>query len=173
MIEPDAQGVLTKFRFDEAGPHQTLIKKKDANGLSPVSDFDNFIEERNQKQGDAEKLATSTVTEWLRLKDLVGDLARNGKHVDGHTFQWFADSSAELPVLKYSSATFLGPSLTMPPKVGIYIDRRPPGPGKMYVDDKSPVPSKRWNLELEVERGEFLWTIRETGWKGSTAELAN
>jgi hypothetical protein len=22
------------------------------------------------------------------------------------------------------------------------------------------------------ERGEFLWTIRETGWKGSTAELA-
>lgn len=29
VIEPDAQGVLTKFRFDEVGPHQTLVKKKD------------------------------------------------------------------------------------------------------------------------------------------------
>jgi hypothetical protein len=28
VIEPDAQGVLTKFRFDEAGPHQTLVRKK-------------------------------------------------------------------------------------------------------------------------------------------------
>ena len=28
VIEPDAQGVLTEFRFDEAGPHQTLVKKK-------------------------------------------------------------------------------------------------------------------------------------------------
>ncbi|HYA22961.1 MAG TPA: hypothetical protein VEF05_02315 [Terriglobales bacterium] len=28
VIEPDAQGVLTKFRFDEVGPHQTLLKKK-------------------------------------------------------------------------------------------------------------------------------------------------
>jgi hypothetical protein len=29
VIEPDAQGVLTKFRFDEVGPHQTLVKRKD------------------------------------------------------------------------------------------------------------------------------------------------
>jgi hypothetical protein len=28
VIAPDAQGVLTKFRFDEVGPHQTLVKKK-------------------------------------------------------------------------------------------------------------------------------------------------
>jgi hypothetical protein len=28
VIEPDAQGVLTRFRFDEVGPHQTLVKKK-------------------------------------------------------------------------------------------------------------------------------------------------
>ena len=28
VIEPDAQGVLTKFRFDEVGPHQTLVRKK-------------------------------------------------------------------------------------------------------------------------------------------------
>jgi len=28
VIEPDAQGVLTKFRFDEVGPHQTLVKRK-------------------------------------------------------------------------------------------------------------------------------------------------
>jgi hypothetical protein len=28
VIEPDEQGVLTKFRFDEVGPHQTLIKRK-------------------------------------------------------------------------------------------------------------------------------------------------
>ena len=28
VIEPDKQGRLTKFRFDEVGPHQTLIKKK-------------------------------------------------------------------------------------------------------------------------------------------------
>lgn len=27
VIEQDAQGVLTKFRFDEVGPHQTLMKK--------------------------------------------------------------------------------------------------------------------------------------------------
>jgi hypothetical protein len=26
--EPDVNGALTKFRFDEVGPHQTLIKKK-------------------------------------------------------------------------------------------------------------------------------------------------
>ena len=42
----------------------------------------------------------------------------------------------------------------------------------MYAQDNSPLPSKRWNLELELERGEFLWKIRETGWKGSTSELA-
>jgi hypothetical protein len=28
VIEPDEQGVLTKFRFDEVGPHQTLIRRK-------------------------------------------------------------------------------------------------------------------------------------------------
>ncbi len=28
VVEPDAQGVLTKFRFDEVGPHQTLVKRK-------------------------------------------------------------------------------------------------------------------------------------------------
>ena len=28
VIEPDAQGVLPKFRFDEVGPHQMLVKKK-------------------------------------------------------------------------------------------------------------------------------------------------
>lgn len=28
VIEQDARGVLTKFRFDEVGPHQTLLKKK-------------------------------------------------------------------------------------------------------------------------------------------------
>lgn len=28
VIEPDPQGVLTKFRFDEIGPHQTLVKRK-------------------------------------------------------------------------------------------------------------------------------------------------
>ncbi len=172
VIEHDAQGVLTKFRFDEVGPHQTLIKKKDANDRSQVPDFDDFMDERNQKKGDAENLASGTVAEWLRLKEVVRDIVRNGKQVDGHEFQWFADPSAELLVLNYSSATFLGPSLTTPPKFGVYIDRRPPGSGKMYTEDKSPVPSRRWNLEPEVERGEFRWTIRETGWKGSTAELA-
>ena len=28
VIEPDANGALTKFRFDQVGPHQTLVKKK-------------------------------------------------------------------------------------------------------------------------------------------------
>jgi hypothetical protein len=28
VIEPDTQGVLTKYRFDEVGPHQTLVKRK-------------------------------------------------------------------------------------------------------------------------------------------------
>lgn len=28
VIEPDAHGVLTRFRFDEVGPHQTLVKRK-------------------------------------------------------------------------------------------------------------------------------------------------
>ena len=28
VIEPDAQGVLTKYRFDEVGPHQLLVKRK-------------------------------------------------------------------------------------------------------------------------------------------------
>jgi len=27
VVEPDAQGRLTKFRFDEVGPHQTLVKR--------------------------------------------------------------------------------------------------------------------------------------------------
>jgi hypothetical protein len=28
VVESDAEAVLTKFRFDEVGPHQTLVKKK-------------------------------------------------------------------------------------------------------------------------------------------------
>jgi hypothetical protein len=76
-------------------------------------------------------------------------------------------------VLNYSSAMFLDPGWTTPKKFRVYIDRRPPGPGKMYVEDKSPVPSKRWNLEPRVERGEFCWTIRETGWTGTTKDLAD
>jgi hypothetical protein len=137
-----------------------------------VSDFDNFMDERTQKKSDAEKLASRTATEWIRMKEIVADFARSGKRADGHLFQWFADGGAELFVLNYSSATFLAPTLTMRPKFRICIDRKPPGPGKMYVEDKSPVPSTRWNLEVEVQRGEFLWTIRETGWRGSTEELA-
>jgi len=27
VIEPDTEGILTKYRFDEVGPHQTLMKK--------------------------------------------------------------------------------------------------------------------------------------------------
>lgn len=43
----------------------------------------------------------------------------------------------------------------------------------MYTEQKCSVPSKKWNLEPEVENGEFRWTIRETGWSGSTAALAD
>jgi hypothetical protein len=43
----------------------------------------------------------------------------------------------------------------------------------MYVEDKSPVLSKRRNLEPKVEQGDFCWTIRETGWTGTTKDLAD
>ena len=42
VIEPDAQGVLTKFRLDEVGPHQTLVKTKES------SSFETFKETRDQ-----------------------------------------------------------------------------------------------------------------------------
>ncbi len=173
VIEPDAQGVFTTFRFDEVGPHQTLIKRKDGEDRNQKSSFDDFIDDRNQRKRDTEELASGAVIEWAHLKDLTGNLARIGKNIDGHRFQWFPEPNDELLVLNYSSATFLGPSRTTPPKFGVYIDRRPPGPGAMYVEDKSPVPSKRWNLEPQVEHGEFCWTIRETGWTGTTKDLAD
>jgi len=173
VIEPDAQGVFTKFRFDEVGPHQTLIKRKDGEHPNQKSRFDDFVDDRNQGKKDTEKLANGAGLEWAHLKNLAGNLARTGKNIDGHTFQWFPEPNAELLVLNYSSATFLSPNWTRPPRFVVRIDRRPPGPGKMYVEDKSPVPSKRWNLELKVERGEFRWTILGAGWTGTTEDLAD
>jgi hypothetical protein len=49
VIEPDEQGVLTKFRFDEVGPHQTLIKRKNEEDRNQKPSFDNFLEDRNQR----------------------------------------------------------------------------------------------------------------------------
>jgi len=42
----------------------------------------------------------------------------------------------------------------------------------VYIDE-SPVPARKWNLEGTVDGGEFIWTIHETGWRGSTTELAS
>ena len=173
VIEPDAQGVLTLFRSDKVGPHQTLIKRKHGEDQNQKSSFDAFLAKRDQRQSDAEKLASGTSSEWTHLKKLVSNLATTGKIIDGHRFEWLPEPSAELLVLNYSSATFLGPGWKTPPRFRIYIDRRPAGPGKAYVEEKSPVPSVRWNLEPSVEDGEFYWTIRESGWTGTTNDLAN
>jgi hypothetical protein len=140
--------------------------------MKESSSFEDFKKDRDQRKSDSEKLARDAVLEWTHLEERVADFARDGEDIDGHRFQWLAEPNGEMLVLNYSAVTFRGPDWRNPLRFGIRIDRKPPGPGKMYVEDKSSVPSKKWNLAVTVEDGEFQWTIRENGWRGGTSALA-
>jgi hypothetical protein len=141
----------------------------------PEESFDDFAKARDQRQSDAENLAKSTAAEWVILKGFVSQFALDGKDIDGHKFQWFPEPNAERLVLNYSSAMLLtsGWSIGVPHNFRVRVDRRPPGPGQVYVLDEPPVPPKTWSLEPKVERGEFFWVVPEQGWKKSSAALAS
>jgi hypothetical protein len=136
--------------------------------------FDEFKKKRDQGKSDAESLAKYTGAEWDILKGFVSDFA--GKDVDGHIFEWFAQPYAEMLVLNYASASLLSSRRSLmgiAPKFTVHIDRRPPGPRQVRVEDRSPIPPKTWTLEPRVEHDEFHWTVLETGWKGSSLALAD
>jgi hypothetical protein len=137
--------------------------------------FDDFAKARQLRQRYAETLAENTAAEWVILKGFVSQFALDAKDIDGHRFQWFPEPNAERLVLNYSSATLLNSSwsIGVPQTFRVHIDRRPPGPGQVYVCDEPPVPPKTWSLEPTVERGEFFWVVLELGWKMSSAKLAS
>ena len=47
-----------------------------------MSGFDDFAKEREQRNSDAEKLASDAIAEWAYLKERAGDFARDGKGID-------------------------------------------------------------------------------------------
>jgi hypothetical protein len=50
--------------------------------IDMMSGFDDFAKEREQRNSDAEKLASDAIAEWAYLKERAGDFARDGKGID-------------------------------------------------------------------------------------------
>jgi hypothetical protein len=143
-----------------------------------ADDYEDFINKRNQGRSDEEILANDVWAEWGILMGFVSQFAIDHREVDGHPYEWSPEPRGGLLVLGYASALLSRPNpnpVIVPKSVlfTVYINRRPAGPGKVYAEDEPPIPRETWTLEPSVKRGEFLWEVHETGWKGSTKALAD
>jgi hypothetical protein len=137
--------------------------------------FDEFSRRHSQEQARRERLAKETRPEWSILKGFTSDF--DGRAFVGHKFRWVSDPSSrvEFLILNHVAAMFShsernGTTINCTVRFG----RRPPEPGKMFIDDKSGVSPKEWSLlpGFEGEGEAVVWFVPELGETHSSMDLA-
>jgi len=144
------------------------------------SDFDQFLQERESKQSDVrtseEVVAQGAVREWERLKDATKTLTA-GKVVDGNPFAWtpYPGYEQDFLQLKDVAATFSDRGIRngVPQACTLRFDRHASNAQGVFMEDKSPVASEIWSLELRADGQNMVWWVSELGKSFTSSELAS
>lgn len=126
-----------------------------------MAEFDDFAEERARDEANRRKLRTDTKPEWAVLLGFVQTLAQEGKGIEDKTFQWVSEPDAPRLELDCVSATFLLRQRNGLETFRVYFSRRPPGAGKIWADDESPLTPLAWTLQPKIEDDTIKWTVAE------------
>jgi hypothetical protein len=125
-----------------------------------AEDFDQFAQRHAQEQENRERLAKETKPEWEVLKGLTSQFALDSKGLGNYRFAWVPDPSSRcaLLVLNDVAVTFLdhGERDGVPQKCRVRFGRRPPGQGRTWSDEESPVAAKTWALEPMIKTTIFF-----------------
>lgn len=136
--------------------------------------FDDFSRRHSQEEADRQRLARETTPEWSILKGFAADFA--GREFAGQKFQWVPDPSSwvDFLILNYVAAMFCHSERNgTTTNCMVRFDRRPPEPGKMFLEDKSGVSAKEWSLLPTIEGEVVVWFVPELGETHSSMELAD
>ncbi len=113
--------------------------------------FDEFAEQNSQRVQDRNVIKCETKPEWEMLKGLTESLALDGKGIEPHLFEWALDGAPRL-ILDHVAASFLHRERNgVPQDFRIRFDRRPAGPGKMYLEEG--ITTDPCGLGFEAGRG--------------------
>jgi hypothetical protein len=136
--------------------------------------FDDFSRRHSQEEADRERLAKEITPEWSILKGFASDFA--GREFAGHKFQWAPDPSSRVDflILNNVAALFAHSERNgITTNCTVRFDRRPPEPGKMYLEDRSGVSPKEWSLLPSIEGAAVVWFVPELGEMHSSMDLAD
>jgi hypothetical protein len=136
--------------------------------------FDEFAEQKSQELEDRKVLARETKPEWEMLKGLTESLALDGKGIEPHTFEWASDGAPRL-ILDHVAASFLHRERNgVPQDCRVRFDHSPAGPGKMYIEEESPLTPVVLDLKPVAVGEHVCWFIAELGDTPlSSSELAD
>jgi hypothetical protein len=135
--------------------------------------FDEFAEQNSQRLRDRNVIERETKPEWEMLKGLTESLALDGKGIEPHIFEWASDGAPRL-ILAHVAASFLyREGSGVPQDYRVRFDRRPAGPGKVYLEEESPLTPVVWSLKPVAVGEHVSWSIAELGDPLSSSELAD
>ena len=141
--------------------------------------FDDFSRKHDEIKQNAARLVEETKPEWDMLQHFTAQFALDERRLGDYKFQWIPDYPARL-VLNDVAAQFLVGRDRNGVLEGcrVYFDRRPAGPGKMFLEGKDEIPEpKMWTSEANIGKsGDFVWRVSEDTeelWTLSSAELAD
>ena len=120
------------------------------------------------------RLAKETTPEWSILKGFASDFA--GREVASHKFRWVPDPSSwvDFLILNNVAAMFIHSEMNgLATNCRVRFDRRPPDPGKMFLEDRSGVSPKEWSLLPTIEGEAIAWFVPELEENHSSIELAD
>lgn len=143
-------------------------------------DFEQFLNEREAKQNDfktdGEVITQGAAEEWQHLKDLTRTLTA-GKAVDGNPFGWtpYHASDQDFLQLKDVAASFSdrGKRNGIPQTCRIRFDRHASNAQRVFLEDKSPIPSEVWSLEPRTDGNKVVWWVSELDKSFTSRELAS
>jgi hypothetical protein len=137
-------------------------------------DFDDFSRRHSQEEADRQRLARETTLEWSILKGFASDFA--GREFAGHKFRWVPNPSSwvDFLILNHVAAMFFHSERNgLATNCTVRFDRRPPDPGKTFLEDRSGVSAKEWSLLPTIEGEVIAWFVPELGETHSSMELAD
>ncbi|HTD25058.1 MAG TPA: hypothetical protein VK738_20585 [Terriglobales bacterium] len=143
-------------------------------GAAMFESFDEFAEQKSQEVEGRKVIERETKPEWAMLKGLTESLALDGKGIDPHKFEWASGGAPRL-ILDHVAASFLHRERNgLPQDCRVRFDRRPPGLGKMYLEEESPLTPVVWDLKPVAVDEHVCWFIAELGDAPlSSSELAD
>lgn len=137
--------------------------------------FEEFANEHSERKVKAKRLTEDTKPEWEMLKLETSRFATEDKDFDSQKFEWAPYQAYYPDFLKLGNvaATFLSREGTGASDFRIRFTRRPQEPGRIWVDEKSPLNTIEWSLKPAIEEDVIVWAVAEMNQTFSSAALAD